>query len=230
MQSSHNDIDETRELQRHLLGFVGCEVFLRLLAVEIGINQEIDNQQQDTRDEPFKEHILHPPSKARAFLEQQEQGRVAERRQQAAAVGHDRDEEEDSVHLVLTLRDGLQHQAYQQHGSSRGTHERGQEPANAKDNGVGERFCHKVTLDADAAGGNKQRHQQQDEGDIVKDHLMNQFVTHAVHAKPNAHGHAEDERHIQFVKVVFTRPPWAAMARPRCRGASRRRGLTSMQG
>ena len=99
------DIDESGS--RHFGGFVyvGHQVNDRLFLIEVGIHAEIHKEKQNAGNEPFSEHVLHPPSEACTFLEKEEEWGITEGRQQTAAVSHDSDEKQDGMHAVFALLD-----------------------------------------------------------------------------------------------------------------------------
>ena len=76
------------------------------------------------------------------------------------------------MRLVLALAVGGNDKTDEEHGCTRGTHERGQDIAQAQDEGVGERGGLEVAPDADATRGDEEGHEEQDEGDIVVEHLV----------------------------------------------------------
>ena len=207
------DIDQTRYTQLACLTHISADVLKRLFLVVVKVHYVVDDEQQSAGDQPFEYHVLQPPCERRTFLEEQEQRRITKRRKQTTAVSNDGDEEQHGVRFVLTLFDGTQQQTDKQHSCSGCSHERSQKPSDSHDHRVGHRGCFQVTSNTNTTGGDKERHQQQNERHVVVDHLMLDVVRHAVAAKPHSYRHAENQRYIQLVQIVL--PPFANMRNER---------------
>lgn len=79
---------------------------------------------------------MEGPGKGNAALEAHEQGRVAERRQAAADVGNEEDEEHDDVDLFLPPGVGLDDRPDHEHGRAGRTDPAGQDGADEQEQGV----------------------------------------------------------------------------------------------
>ena len=160
------------------------------LLIIIGIDAPVYGQEQASREGPFGQHV-HEPAEGGSLLEEQEEWGIAQGGEQTATVGHDGDEEHDGVGLVLALADGLQEQADEEHGGACGAHEGGKHPTEGHDEGVGGGGGLHVALDADASRGCEQGHEEEDEGDVVVNHLVFQLVRHPMQAEPYTHRDAQ---------------------------------------
>ena len=103
------------------IGVVGKDILRRFLLVVVRIYNVVGDKKQNAAKCPFRNEV-EEPCELSTLQEQQEERRVAKWGEQTTAVGHNGDEEQDGVRLVLAFRDGLDEQTDQEHGSTRGAH------------------------------------------------------------------------------------------------------------
>ena len=117
------------------LGPLGRAVLGALLAVVVGIQDEIGRQQQ-SRHQQHVGQDLQRPEKRDPVQESQKQRRVAEGRQAAADVGHQEDEEHHHEGAVFAIAVGSQKGPDEQHGRPGGAHPGGDHGADHQHQGV----------------------------------------------------------------------------------------------
>ena len=176
-----------------------------LLLVENRIHNEVNQQQHDAGESPFREH-LEEPAERRAFEIKHEQGWVAERCKQAAAVCNRAYEEHYCMGLVFALLVGFYKRTDKQHRRAGGSHYRSKDVADSEKCGVHDWFSFHVPGNVDAAGNDEQRAQEHDERDVVENHLVGERVSQTDDSHVNRDGNAQNQRNNQFVAVAL--PPF----------------------
>ena len=86
-----------------------------------------------TRNSVSGRMLLRGPEEVHALEEAEEQRRIAQRRERAADVRHDEDEEHDHVRLVAAVVVGADQRADQQHRGAGGAHQARQHRADRQD-------------------------------------------------------------------------------------------------
>ena len=181
----HAEHDAQQEEQ--VDGAVEAQLFFHLVGImrglgtaftaeQDGIQHEVDAQQGQGHEEGLHEQVGGGPEETHALEEAEEQGRIAERSKGAADVGHKEDEEHDLMHAVLAVGVGAQQRTDEEHGGDGGAHPAGQDGAHGQDAGVDHRRAHQRALQAHAAGHGEQGEQQHDEGDVLQQDGMEEFI------------------------------------------------------
>ena len=166
----------------------------RRATVKPRIQRKENGQQGANQKQCLGKDMLQCPEKVHALEEAQEQRRIAQRRQRAARVGHDEDEEHHHMRLVRAVVVGPDQGPDQQHRRAGGAHKTGQHCANAQNGGVQPRAAVQVAPDVDAAGDGKQRRQQQDEGNVFLQQRMHQAERRQARAVHCGEGQQKSQR------------------------------------
>ena len=95
------------------------------------------------------------------------------------------------MHTVFAVGIGAQQGADQQHGGAGGAHPAGQDGAHGQDAGVDHGGAHQRALQAHAAGHGEQGEQQHDEGDVLQQDGMEEFIEGHVEAVDHQTGNQE---------------------------------------
>ena len=122
------DVDLTAHGNLVNVGVVGFNILRWFLLVVVRIYNVVGDEQQHTAERPFGNKV-EEPCEFGTLQEEQEERRVTKWGKQTTAVGHDGDEEQDGVCLVLAFRNGLDEQTDQEHGGTRSAHKRSQHKA-----------------------------------------------------------------------------------------------------
>ena len=145
------------------------------------------------------------PEEVDAVQETDEQRRIAERRECAADIGDEEDEEHDDVDVVKARGIGAQERADQDHGRAGGADHAGDQGAEGEDRAVDEWRAAQVSRHQDAAGHHVEREQHHDEAQIFRQHHMHEGRDgggRAVQRGERRHGEgAPDENELAVVAV-----------------------------
>ena len=114
--------------------------------------------------------MLRSPKERHAAQETQKQRRIAQRRQAAADIGHDKNEEHKSVHLVATPFVGGQQRTNQQHSRTGRPHEVSNKSPHKENAGIDDRTTDEAAADVNTARNNKKCADEQNKGNVVTDH------------------------------------------------------------
>ena len=76
---------------------------LVFLAVKIAVEEVKQYQQNHAADQYGRQHMFYRPHKVHALQETEEQRRIAQGREAAADVGHQKDEENHYMYSVLAV-------------------------------------------------------------------------------------------------------------------------------
>ena len=231
--TSHDRVEPSVHAQRLDAGAVATEGGERLTRELHRVEDEEGRRGAPPSIRPHCGPEPERPGERHAGQVAEEQRRIAQRRQHAADVGHDEDEEDDGVLDVRALAVGLQERPDEQHGGARGPHEGRQEPAERQEPGVGGGRRHQVASQQDAAGDHEQAGEQDDERDVVDGRV--QEAGRMAQPVEGEHGEAQDRGGEQLVAVRLppVRDPERAhgdgqqhgrQTAARCRAAARSRG------
>ena len=133
----------------------------------------IEQRQQDAAYEQHRQqHGFQRPEKVDALEEAEKQRRVSERRERAADVGDQEDEEHEDVDVVAAVLVRPDDRSNQHHGGAGRAEKACRQGAEGEHRRVRGRRADEIAADADAAGNNEQREQQDDEGQIVEQEHM----------------------------------------------------------
>ena len=193
--------------------FLGrLEAILDVAGEHEAVDREVDRKQDGAGHEPRKHQVLKRPEEAHALEEAEEERRIAERGQRAPHVGDEENEEDEGVDLAPAVLVGADERADEKHGSARRTHEVGKHGAEREDRGVHDRTtdeaaadvnaagqdagvdhggAHQRALQAHAAGHGEQGEQQHDEGDVLQQDGMEEFIEGHVEAVDHQTGNQE---------------------------------------
>ena len=114
--------------------FVGRSV--RLAAVEPEIDRQEHRQHEERDDHGLQPEMPRGPEEIDAVQEADEQRRIAERRQRAADIGDENDEEHHDVHFVEARVVGAEQRPDQDHGRAGGADEARDQRADREQCGV----------------------------------------------------------------------------------------------
>ena len=137
-----------------------------LLAVEPAVEQEEERQQQGHGHGHVDPEVPEGPAELHPLQKAEKQRRITQRREHAANVGHQKDEENDDVGLVLAIVVGTDQRADEQHGGPGGTHKAGQEGAQQQHAGVENGAAVQIAADVNAPGTGIECREQQNERDV----------------------------------------------------------------
>ena len=150
-----DEVERALEAERLDLGVVVVHGLGGLPGVVAGVQGEVAHQQHDVDEEVLAQQV-EGPGEVNAAQEAQEQGRVAQGREQTAAVGHDEDRVQHRVHPVAALLIGGQQGPDEEHGGTGGAHEGGDDPADGQEDRVVAGRGSDVALEEDASGDHEQ--------------------------------------------------------------------------
>ena len=171
------------------------------------VGKKIEGDEQDPRHHcRVVQQVGGGPEEVHALQEAQEQRRVAQRRQRAADVGHQEDEEHDGVHIVPPVVIGAQQRTDQHHGGAGGADQARDHSANGEDEGIDRRGPLDVPGHQHAAGDREQGEQQDDEGDVLQQSGMDHLMPRRRRAVYGGEGHHEGERPEQGDLTVMVMP------------------------
>ena len=178
---------------------------LGLHGVGAPFNRPIDEEQQPVHEEPRRKERKRP-GEGHAAQHPEKERRIAQRREQAAAISHDEDGEDDRVRLDRPLLVGAQNRPDQQHGRARGADQRGEQRATGQKGHVDARFSPEIARDVDAAADDEERQKQRDELNV-----FDERVDHVLGGPQRPHGDAnrqtEDERDGQLNAPLLPEMP-----------------------
>ena len=141
-----------------------------------GVPEPVDRQQDRIGDKPWLPE-RQGPEEVDPLQIAEEQWRVADRQQAAAAVADQEDEEYDRVGDDPPLAVGLQKRPHQQHGGAGRPDETGGKGSHSEKRGVDGGRGLKVTLDPHTTGDAVEREQQHDERHIFRQHRVGEDGT-----------------------------------------------------
>ncbi|ABA49884.1 hypothetical protein BURPS1710b_2927 [Burkholderia pseudomallei 1710b] len=168
--------------------------FLAALSIEVGIEHE-EEREQDRADEQHRQREMdRRPEEIDAVQKAEEERRIAERRQRAARVRHEKDEEHDDVHDVLAIVVRAQERTDQQHRGARGAHHAREHGAEREDARIEPGRAVQVAAHADTARDRIQRAQQHDERDVFLEQRVHQRAERGAEAERRGERHQERNR------------------------------------
>ena len=188
------EVDLAGDAEALAVAFVLLRRGARLAPVEEAVHAVIEHQQQDGDEQHRHQHGPRWPEEIDALQEAQEQRRVAERRQRAADIRHQEDEEHHGVDLVAPPLIGLDDRADEQHRRACGPHPARQHRAEQQDAGVDDGRADQPAGEPDAAGHGKEREQQDDEGNVFEQRHMQHLEQGELPAEHDQEGQQEGER------------------------------------
>ncbi len=127
-------------------------------------------------------------------LEEAEEQRRPKGRERAADIADEEDEEDKGLHLVLAVPVGLDQRADQQHGGAGGAEQARDERAEGEHRRVGRGRADEIAADANAAGNDEQREQQDYEGKVVEQQHVHGFGDRRHCTKNDGTRKKEDQR------------------------------------
>ena len=129
----------------------------------------IEQRKQETaREQHGLEHGLERPQKIDALQKAEEQRRVAERREGAADIGNQKNEEHEDVDIVGAILICSDHRADQHHGCAGRAEKACRDRTDRENRRVRGGRADEIAAHADAAGHHEQGEQQQDERQIIE--------------------------------------------------------------
>ena len=137
-----------------------------LLAVEPAVEQEKERQQQGHGQGHVGPEVGEGPAEFHPLQKAQKQWWITQRREHTTDVGHQEDEEDDDVGLVLAVVVGTDQRADEQHGGPGGTHEAGQDGAEQQHARIQDGAAVQVAADVNAPGTGIEGREQQNERNV----------------------------------------------------------------
>ena len=168
-QREPDPVETAAHPERLDLGTIAHQHGHRLVRVLARVPDEVDDEQHRDHEEPLRPQPERPRERHARQIAEKER-RIAERRQHAADVADQEDEEDDRVFHTPALAVGLQQRTNEEHRGARGADERRQQRADAEEGGVGERRRLQVAREADAARDRVKAGQQHHERDVLLGH------------------------------------------------------------
>ena len=110
--------------------------FLFPIQIVVTIDYVEQRQQQHPHEDRLGQDVAHGPEEVHALQKTKEQRWIAERRQRAACVCHEEDEEHDDMRHMPAIVVGTQQRPDQQHRRAGGAHDAGQQRAQRENAGV----------------------------------------------------------------------------------------------
>ena len=177
-----------------------CQGFLFVI---VAINPVINCHQNQSGNQPLREK-MHKPEKWRSAQVQQKERGISQRGEDAAAVGYHRDEKQDGMRAVFALAVGFQQETNQQHRRPGCPHQ-GCEKIAHRENAAVDAGCRRqVALQMDAPRHDEQREQEQDERNVVEEHLMKYRFTQSHSSQHTSRRNGDGRRRAGHCPV----PPW----------------------
>ena len=139
-----------------------------ILPVVPDIEHDEDREHETGNECRFEPEMPGRPEEVDAVQETDEQRRIAERRECAADIGDEEDEEHDDVDVVKARGIGARERADQDHGRAGSTDHAGDQGAEGEDRAVDEWRAAQVSRHQDAAGHHVEREQHHDEAQIFR--------------------------------------------------------------
>ena len=202
--SKPQEVESTGDVDRLLLRSVEFQVHLGLALVVVAVDKEEEDQQHCTYKCPLGQQA-EEPSKLSTTQIEEEQWWITQRSQQTTAVCHQADKEQDGVYLVLTLLVNLDKGTDEQHRCTGSTHNRRQHEAECEKRGVGSGLSLNIATDVDTACHYEECAEQDDEGNIVEQHLVLEVATHTCANQVDSGRNTQNERHDKFIAIAL--PP-----------------------
>ena len=145
-----------------------------VLAVVPDIERDEDGKHPTGDERGFEPDVARRPEEIDAVHEADEERRIAERRQRAADIGDEKDEEHDHVDVVEPRSIGADERADEDHGGAGGARHAGDQGAEREHHGVDEGRAAQLSRHQDAAGDHVEREQQHDEAQVFGEHGMHE--------------------------------------------------------
>jgi hypothetical protein len=146
------------------------------------------------------------PEEIDAAQETKEERRIAQRRQGAADIGHQEDEEDEHVRVVAALPIRIDHGPDQQHRGAGGAHPAREQRADAEHRHVRRRRAGEIAGDADAAGDDEQCRQQDDERHVVQQGDVQQLLHRGTRTKGQPHRNDDRDAPRRRDRAVVAEP------------------------
>ena len=140
----------------------------------------IKHQQQHHRTDQYgHQHVFHRPHEIHALQETQKQRRIAQRRQTAADVCHQKDKKYNDMHFFLAVMVCLQQRANHQHRRTGRSHKGSHHRTRRQHPGIQRRRTVQLTPNQNPARNRVQSQKQQDKRNI----FLNQRMSDRMHTR-----------------------------------------------
>jgi len=201
--AEEDHVQHPHQADGHVLGAVGGRHTRRLAAVGADLEHGVDGKRETHRHSPVEDQAERP-EEVDAAQKAEEEGRVADRRQEPAHVADDEDEEDDRVPHVRALGVGAQHGADEEHRRARRADEVGEHGADGEEEDVVARRRQRIAGHVHAAGDREQRREQQDERDVLVQGAADALPPLSAEGDRQVHDHrdAEERRDERLVAVL----------------------------
>ena len=165
-----------------------------LPAIEPAVEGEEQREQDRHRESRLGQQMRRGPEEIHPAQEAEEERRVAQRRQRAADVRDQEDEEHHDMDVVAPVVVGAQHRAdHDDRGAGRADEARHQR-ADRQQGGVRRGRAVQVAHDQDAAGDREQREEQDDERDVFEQCGMRERAQRRLRAAEQDQRHEHESR------------------------------------
>ena len=184
----------------HVLGVLR-QSLLRLSRIHLRVEGEVADEQQDVDEQPVRPQSEGPFERHTA-QHAEEQRRIAQRREQTAAVRDDEDRIDDRVGPVSAVLVRVEDRSDEQHRRTRGADEGGEHTTDGEEDRVVPRRRFDVADEEDSARSDEQTADEHDELEIFEERIDDGGRLSA-DEEPDRDRHAEDERDDEFDEVAI---------------------------
>ena len=167
-----------------------------LLRVVVGVQGEVGGQQHRVDEQPLREK-MESPGEGHSAEESEEERRIAQGREQTAAVGHDENGEQHRVDPIPTLGVGVEQRADQKHGRASRTHEARENGSDGQEDSVIARGGLNIAFEEDTARNDEERQKQSDELPVLDDGGEYDFPSPG-NPHPYGHGQPQDQSNSEL--------------------------------
>ncbi len=198
-------------MDQHLLVLRAGQLFL--VFIERPLVPEVEQDEQDAVDrEPLRPQS-EGPGEGHAFQEAEEQWRVADGGEEAAAVRDNKDDEDDDVGDAFAPLVGPQQGPDQQHRRTGRAEHVGEHGADAEHAGIDEWRPGQRALNVNPARDHEKRADDHDEAQILVEFLVQRLTSRLAQVEPEVDDNREreggrDERLVAVLMPPVRRDEW----------------------
>ncbi len=166
--------------------------------------RQVDREHQAAPRRTSRTPQAESPEERHPAQEPEEERRVAERRQRAADVRHQEDEEDHGMGLVPAISVGAQQRPDQDHGGAGRADPGGEKRAHGEDGKVYPRRTAQRSPDVDAAADRKQGAEEDQEREVVRERDVEDLVNRRAPVRQDERDgqqQSPDERDLRVIVV-----------------------------
>ena len=175
------------------------------LVVQHRVEDEEDGEQNGGGEAGLHQQMNGGPEEAHALEEAEEQGRVAQRREGAADIGNEEDEENNLMYAEAAMFVGPEQRTDEEHGRAGGAHPACDDRAYQQNPRIDDGRSDQRALETDAARHGEQGKQQKNEGHVFQKQRFRREEEGRAGAEHDEAGHEEgqapEDRHL--AEVMF---------------------------